>query len=132
MQWDSRFREAFLCCDTQKIGTLQGPECAMVYQSLGLVLSREQCNSLPAMNKDQFVETGMKLVSELQQDGGLKTLFEAIQHPQNKTIGASELQEVMALLKNRSPEDLAEVMKLLDPSNSGRINYQSLVDVFSK
>ncbi|ORM39786.1 uncharacterized protein BXIN_0148 [Babesia sp. Xinjiang] len=131
MEWELRFTEAFLCCDTQKIGMLQGPECAKIYQSLGLALSREQCNSCPPMNKDQFVQYGMKLVSELPQDGGLQKLFDAIKNSKSNTIGAAELKEVMALMKNRSPQELEGLMKIMDPDNTGRISYQSFVNVFT-
>ncbi|GBE59780.1 calmodulin 3 [Babesia ovata] len=132
MQWESRLAEAFLCSDTQKIGIIQGPECANIYQSLGLSLSRDQIKSCGAMNKDQFVQKGMAIVSEMPAGGDLKRLFEAVQNPQTKTIGTAELQEVMMLMKNRSPQDLAELMNLLDPEKSGKITYERFVDVFSK
>ncbi|GFE53659.1 EF-hand calcium-binding site containing protein [Babesia ovis] len=132
MQWESRFAEAFLCCDSQKTGHIMGPDCAKIYQSLGLGLSREQCNSCPAMNKDQFVQYGMKLVNDLPQDGGLQKLFDAIKNPQSNSIGTAELKEVMTLMKNRSPQELEEALKIMDPKNSGRIDFQSFVNVFTQ
>ncbi|CDR95902.1 hypothetical protein, conserved [Babesia bigemina] len=144
MQWESRFAEAFLCSDIPKIGTIQGPECANIYQSLGLSLTRDQIKSCGAMNKEQFVKKGMEIVSEQfvkkgmeivseQPSGGdLKRLFEAVQNSQTKTIGTAELQEVMGLMKNRSPQDLTRLIDLLDPEKTGRITYEKFVDVFSK
>ncbi|EDO06813.1 uncharacterized protein BBOV_IV004520 [Babesia bovis T2Bo] len=131
MEWESRFAEAFLCCDSQKLGHIQGPECAKIYQSLGLALSREQCNACPNMDKDQFVKYGMKLVSELPSDGGLQKLFDAIKGQKGDSIGAAELKEVMTLMKNRSPQEMEDAMKQLDPNNSGRINYQNFAKIFT-
>lgn len=127
-----RFKEAFLCCDTHKVGTLQGPECACVYQSLGLVLNAQQAENVPAMSLGEFVQYGLNLTKELPADGGLQKLFEAIQNQKTKDIKTVELQEVMALMKNRTPEELEGLMKALDPKGTGKFGCKEFVDVFSK
>lgn len=131
-QWETRFKEAFLCCDKRKSGSLQGPECADIYQSLGLVLTRQMRDSVPAMTMEEFIKYGMKLLEELPGDRGLEKLFEAIQNPKSKTVGIAELREVMGLMKNRTPEELDILMSTLDPHGTGKFSYQSFVDVFSK
>ncbi|KAK2197277.1 EF-hand domain pair [Babesia duncani] len=126
MEWKKSLRDAFLVCDTNKVGELSDAEVLRALLSLGIVLSHEQQKNVRSMNCEDFIKFGESIVQSNPPDKELQAIISGLSGGRNR-IGTVELQQVMSVMKNCDTNDLAALVKILDPTNSGYFDASALL-----
>ncbi|EAN33542.2 hypothetical protein TpMuguga_01g00298 [Theileria parva strain Muguga] len=130
MDLSMKLRNLFLVMDAKKEGVLNEASVVLALQSIGFVVPNDVKSSVSPMNCTEFINFGTQLAKKLPSDGGVGDLYSSLAGSKSKKVEMAEVRQVMETLKLTNPSDLDVLSSLLDPRNSGYLEYDSLHEAF--
>lgn len=125
----SRLREAFALFDRDGDGELTANEALLAVRSLGVVVTSDEANTLPAtLNWSQFETWVTKKMSGCNPEADLIKSFKVFDTKGDGTLSTDELTQVIKTLGDLlTDEEVEKMIHDADPKKTGRINYAEFV-----
>ncbi|XP_954428.1 uncharacterized protein TA21345 [Theileria annulata] len=130
MDLTTKLRNLFLVMDNNKEGVLNEASVVLAFQSIGFVLPNDVKANVTPMNCTQFVNFGTQLAKKLPSDGGVGDLYSSLAGGKSKKVDMTDVRQVMETLKLTNASDLDTLSSVLDPRNTGYLEYDALNEAF--